>query len=152
MIIKPVDNPIRLTEFLNDPRNTGNIVDAGSSYYIKPDALYLGVYEGSILAGVHEVRKFWHSVIETHPIYDAGFRGKYVIDGHMLFIGWMLDNIEFTNIVTMVPDTTRYGSVAALAVGASRVGHLDDAYISNGKEIGVTLYQLTRKKCEELMK
>ena len=52
MIIKPVDNPIRLAEFLNDARNTGNIVDAGGKYLIKPDAMYLGIYEGVLLVGV----------------------------------------------------------------------------------------------------
>lgn len=151
MKIKIIDNPVKLAEFLNDSRNTGNIVDAGDSYFIKPDALYLGIYEGVVLTGVHEVRNFWHSVVETHPIYDAGFRGRYVIDGHMLFLRWLLDNSTFTNIVTMVPDTTRYGAVAALAVGATRIGHLDDAYTSNGSPVGVTLYQLTRRRCEEII-
>lgn len=55
-------------------------------------------------------------------------------------------------MITMVPDKTRYGAVAALAVGAKRVGHIDDAYISYGDPVGVTMYQLTRKQCEELLK
>jgi len=152
MDIRIIDNFEKLSAFLNDRDNTGNIVDAGDKYFIKPDALYLGIYEGVLLAGVHEVRNFWHSVVETHPVYDPCFRGQYVIDGHRLFLRWLLDNSTFTNIVTMVPDTTRYGAAAALAVGASRIGHLDDAYISYGKPVGVTLYQLTRKRCEEIMK
>ncbi|MCA8514244.1 DUF2824 family protein, partial [Escherichia coli] len=56
MHIKLIDNPVKLAEFLNNPANTGNIVDSGDKYYIKPDAVYLGIYEGLVLAGVHEVR------------------------------------------------------------------------------------------------
>ncbi|WP_115429832.1 DUF2824 family protein, partial [Escherichia coli] len=33
----------------------------------------------------------------------------------------------------------------------TRVGHLDDAYMSNGKPVGITLYQLPRSKYEELI-
>lgn len=150
MHLKVIDDPIRLSEFLNDPNNTGNIVDKGSNYFIKPDALYLGIYEGSLLVGVHEVRPFWHSVLETHPIYDPGFRGKYVIDAHSLFLNWLLKNSTFTSVITMVPDKTRYGASAALAIGAERAGRMDDAYVSNGNPVGVTLYQLTRSRCEEL--
>ena len=55
MEIKLIDNPVKLAEFLNNPANTGNIVDIGDKYYIKTDAVYLGIYEGLVLAGVHEV-------------------------------------------------------------------------------------------------
>lgn len=71
MEIKLIDNPVKLAEFLNNPVNTGNIVDSGDKYYIKPDAVYLGIYEGLVLAGVHEVRNFWHSVVECHAVYDT---------------------------------------------------------------------------------
>lgn len=152
MIIKPVDNPIRLAEFLNDARNTGNIVDAGGKYLIKQDAMYLGIYEGLLLVGVHEVRNFWHKVVECHAIYDPGFRGAYALDGHKLFCKWLLDNSPFTNSVTMVPDTTKYGRAIIRLIGATRIGHLDDAYLSNGNPVGVTLYQLKRSQYEELLK
>lgn len=152
MIIKPVDNPIRLAEFLNDARNTGNIVDAGGAYLIKPDAMYLGIYEGVLLVGVHEVRNFWHNVVECHAIYDPGFRGAYALAGHKLFCKWLLDNSPFTNSVTMVPDTTKYGRAIIRLIGATRIGHLDDAYLSNGNPVGVTLYQLKRSQYEELLK
>lgn len=152
MIIKPVDNPIRLAEFLNDARNTGNIVDAGGKYLIKSDAMYLGIYEGVLLVGVHEVRNFWHNVVECHAIYDPGFRGAYALDGHKLFCRWLLDNSPFTNSVTMVPDVTKYGRAIIRLIGATRIGHLDDAYLSNGNPVGVTLYQLKRSQYEELLK
>lgn len=152
MIIKPVDNPIRLSEFLNDARNTGNIVDAGGKYLIKPDAMYLGIYEGVLLVGVHEVRNFWHNVVECHAIYDPGFRGAYALSGHKLFCKWLLDNSPFTNSVTMVPDVTKYGRAIIRLIGATRIGHLDDAYLSNGNPVGVTLYQLKRSQYEELLK
>ncbi|MEH6371746.1 DUF2824 family protein [Pectobacterium carotovorum] len=144
MELKIIDDPLRLQAFLNDSRNTGNIVDNGDSYLIKPDALYLGVYEGVLLVGVHEVRNFWHTVVECHAIYDPGFRGKYALDGHRLFCRWLLNHSPFTNSITMVPDTTKYGRAIIRLLGATRVGHLDDAFISHGKPIGVTLYQLTR--------
>lgn len=152
MIIKLIDNPIKLAEFLNDARNTGNIVDAGDKYLIKSDAIYLGIYEGLLLVGVHEVRRFWHSVVECHAIYDPGFRGEYALCGHRLFCKWLLDNSPFTNSVTMVPDTTKYGRAIIRLLGATRIGHLDDAYLSNGKPVGVTLYQLKRSQYEELLK
>lgn len=60
MELKFIDNPVRLQAFLNEPGNTENIVEPGHTYYIKPDAVYLGIYEGLVLAGVHEVRNFWH--------------------------------------------------------------------------------------------
>ncbi|CNE35612.1 DUF2824 family protein [Yersinia intermedia] len=141
----------RLCAFLNNPNNTGNIVDAGDKYLLKPDALYLGIYEGVLLVGVHEVRNFWHSVVECHAIYDLGFRGKYALDGHKLFCRWLLENSPFTNSVTMVPDTTKYGRSLIRLLGATRIGHLDDAYISNGKPIGVTFYQLTRSQYEDFL-
>ncbi|WP_336295511.1 DUF2824 family protein [Cronobacter dublinensis] len=151
MHIKIIDNQSRLSAFLSDPTNTGNIVDAGESYLIKPDALYLGIYEGSLLVGVHEVRNFWHSVVECHAIYEPGFRGEYALNGHRLFCDWLLKNSPFLNSITMVPDTTKYGRAIIRLLGATRIGHLDDAYISNGKPVGVTLYQLPRSKYEELV-
>ncbi|WP_368300450.1 DUF2824 family protein [Kluyvera sichuanensis] len=149
MELKIIDDPLRLQAFLNDPQNTGNIVESGLHYQIKPDALYLGVFEGLLLAGVHEVRNFWHTVVECHAIYESGFRGEYALNGHRLFCRWLLDNSPFTNSITMVPDTTKYGRAIIRLLGATRVGHLDDAYISSGKPIGVTLYQLTRQQYKE---
>lgn len=141
----------RLRAFLNNPDITGSIVDHCSEYLIKPDALYLGIYEGLLLVGVHEVRTFWHSVVECHAIYDPGFRGKYALDGHKLFCRWLLENSPFTNSVTMVPDTTKYGRALIRLLGATRIGHLDDAYISNGRPVGVTLYQLKRTQYEDFL-
>ena len=71
MELKFIDNPVRLQAFLNEPGNTENIVEPGHTYYIKPDAVYLGIYEGLVLAGVHEVRNFWHSIVECHAVYDS---------------------------------------------------------------------------------
>lgn len=150
-ILSSILNPVKLAEFLNNPANTGNIVDSGDKYYIKPDAVYLGIYEGLVLAGVHEVRNFWHSVVECHAVYDPGFRGEYALQGHRLFCKWLLENSPFLNSITMVPDTTKYGRAIIRLLGASRVGHLDDAYMSNGKPVGITLYQLPRSKYEELI-
>ncbi|AEF45804.1 hypothetical protein SerAS12_2684 [Serratia sp. AS12] len=152
MEIKLIDNPVRLQAFLDDRATTGKIVDTGDHYFIKPDAVYLGIYEGVLLAGVHEVRNFWHSVVECHAIYDPGFRGQYALEGHRLFCRWLLANSPFTNSITMVPDTTKYGRVIIRLLGATRVGHLDDAYISNGQPIGVTLYQLKRSQYEDMQK
>ncbi|HHZ5475347.1 TPA: DUF2824 family protein, partial [Escherichia coli] len=108
MELKFIDNPVRLQAFLNEPGNTENIVEPGHTYYIKPDAVYLGIYEGLVLAGVHEVRNFWHSVVECHAVYDPGFRGEYALQGHRLFCKWLLENSPFLNSITMVPDTTKY--------------------------------------------
>ncbi|HHL2498121.1 TPA: DUF2824 family protein [Yersinia enterocolitica] len=152
MELRAIPDLGRLRAFLNNPDITGNIVDHDSEYLIKPDALYLGIYEGLLLVGVHEVRTFWHSVVECHAIYDPGFRGKYALDGHKLFCRWLLENSPFTNSVTMVPDTTKYGRALIRLLGATRIGHLDDAYISNGKPVGVTLYQLKRSQYEEILK
>lgn len=151
MEIKLIDNPVRLQVFLNDQANTGNIVDAGERYLIKPDAVYLGIFEGVMLAGVHEVRNFWHSVVECHAVYNPGFRGQYALEGHRLFCRWLLANSTFTNSITMVPDTTKYGRAIIRLLGATRIGHLDDAYLSSGQPVGVTLYQLPRSKYEELL-
>ncbi|EFN9517015.1 DUF2824 family protein [Escherichia coli] len=119
MEIKLIDNPVKLAEFLNNPANTGNIVDSGDKYYIKPDAVYLGIYEGLVLAGVHEVRNFWHSVVECHAVYDPGFRGEYALQGHRLFCKWLLENSPFLNSITMVPDTTKYGRAIIRLLGAT---------------------------------
>ncbi|ABN42217.1 gp09 [Sodalis phage phiSG1] len=150
MNIKLIDNPLRLAEFLNDRQNTGRIVEPGEHYRIKADALYLGIYEGVTLVGVHEVRPFWLGVVECHAIYAPDFRGRYALEGHRLFCRWLLENSTFTNSITLVPDTTQYGRVIIRLLGARRVGHLDDAYLSAGKTVGVTLYQLTRSQYEEL--
>ena len=150
MQIKLIDNQMKLAEFLNNPENTGKIVDSGEKYLIKHDAVYLGIYEGLVLAGVHEVRNFWHSVVECHAVYEPGFRGEYALQGHRLFCKWLLINSPFLNSITMVPDTTKYGRAIIRLLGASRVGHLEDAYLSNGSPVGITLYQMPRKKYEEL--
>ncbi|MEB6533278.1 DUF2824 family protein [Pantoea stewartii] len=150
MELRIVDDPVRLRQFLNNSVNTGRIVDKGQEYFIKPDALYLGIYEGILLVGVHEVRNFWHSVVECHAIYDPGFRGEYALQGHRLFCKWLLQNSTFLNSVTMVPDTTKYGRAIIRLLGAERIGHMDAAYASNGQPVGVTLYQLPRQKYEEL--
>lgn len=152
MELRAIPDLGRLRAFLNNQDITGNIVDHDSEYLIKPDALYLGIYEGLLLVGVHEVRTFWHSVVECHAIYDPGFRGKYALDGHKLFCRWLLENSPFTNSITMVPDSTKYGRALIRLLGAERIGHLDDAYISNGKPVGVTLYQLKRSQYEEILK
>ncbi|EPE4838385.1 DUF2824 family protein [Yersinia enterocolitica] len=151
MELRTIPDLGRLRAFLNNPDITGNIVDHDSEYLIKPDALYLGIYEGLLLVGVHEVRTFWHSVVECHAIYDPGFRGKYALDGHKLFCRWLLENSPFSNSVTMVPDTTKYGRALIRLLGAERIGHLDDAYISNGEPVGVTLYQLKRSQYEDFI-
>lgn len=151
MEIKFVESRERLSEFLNNTETTGNIVDHGDQYFIKPDAYYLGIYEGSLLVGVFEVRNFWHSVVECHAIFEPGFRGEYALNGHRLFCKWLLENSPFTNSVTMVPDTTKYGRTIVRLLGATRIGHLEDAYISKGKPVGVTLYQLKRSQYEELV-
>lgn len=151
MEIRLIDNPMPLAEFLNNPSTTGNIVDSGDTYHIKSDAVYLGIYEGLLLVGVHEVRNFWHSVVECHAIYEPGFRGEYALNGHRLFCKWLLENSPFTNSITMVPDTTKYGRALIRLLGATRIGHLDDAYISNGVPVGVTLYQLKRTQYEDLL-
>ena len=152
MQIKLIDNPVKLAEFLNNPANTGNIVDIGDTYFIKPDALYLGIYEGLMLVGVHEVRNFWYTVVECHAIYEPGFRGEYALNGHRLFCKWLLENSPFTNSITTVPDSTKYGRALIRLLGATRIGHMDDAYINDGKPAGVTLYQLTRSQYEELLR
>ncbi|HGX5370399.1 TPA: DUF2824 family protein [Escherichia coli] len=120
MELKFIDNPVRLQAFLNEPGNTENIVEPGHTYYIKPDAVYLGIYEGLVLAGVHEVRNFWHSVVECHAVYDPGFRGEYALQGHRLFCKWLLENSPFLNSITMVPDTTKYGRAIIRLLGAIR--------------------------------
>lgn len=51
----------------------------------------------------------------------------------------------------MVPDTTKYGRAIIRLLGATRIGHMDDAYMRNGVPVGVTLYQLPRSKYEELL-
>lgn len=96
MEIKLIDNPVKLAEFLNDASNTGNIVDVGDKYFIKPDALYLGVYEGIVLAGVFEVRRFWHNIIECHNITSPDFRGKYSLEAHRLFAGMLVSFMTLT--------------------------------------------------------
>ncbi len=70
MELRAIPDLGRLRAFLNNPDITGNIVDHDSEYLIKPDALYLGIYEGLLLVGVHEVRTFWHSVVECHAISE----------------------------------------------------------------------------------
>lgn len=79
-----------------------------------------------------------------------GFAGNMHLN-LISFCKWLLENSSFTNSVTMVPDTTKYGRVIVRMLGATRIGHLDDAYISNGNPIGVTLYQLKRSQYEELL-
>lgn len=150
MIIKLIAEAGPLISLLNDRKVTGNIVDPGDHYAIKPDALYLGVYDGETLAGVHEVRQFWQNVVECHAIYAREYRGRKALEGHRLFCRWLLKNNPFTNSVTMVPDTTPYGRSIITLLGATRIGRMDAAYFSKGEPVGVTLYQLTRQQYEDL--
>lgn len=152
MIVKPVDNLPELFVFLNTPANNKGVVPDGGSYAIKPDALYVGVYVAGVLEGVHEVRQFWLNVVECHCLYSPQCRGAAALRGHRMFCRWLLDNNPFTNSITMVPDATRQARSILALLGATRVGRLDAAYLWNGEEVSVTLYQLTRKQYEELAK
>lgn len=152
MIIKLVDNMHQMVEFLNDPENTAAIVDRGDYYGLKKDALYLGIYDGYELAGVHEVRQFWQNVVECHCVYGKKYRGKYALAGHKLFCRWLLENNPFTNSVTMVPDETKQARTILAMLGATRIGRMDAAYYRYGQPVPVTLYQLTREQYEELAK
>jgi hypothetical protein len=148
MQIKLIDNPVKLAEFLNNPANTGNIVDSGDKYLIKPDAVYLGIYEGLMLAGVFEVRKFWHMILECHSIMEPGFRGRYALDAHRLFCRFALDNFSFNGCVTFVPEKTKYGRTIITILGAKRVGMLRSAYNSIGVPIDAAMYEITRDEME----
>lgn len=152
MIIKIVDDMPEMVALLNDPAATGNIVDQGDHYALKPDALYLGIYEDDVLVGVHEVRQFWQNVVECHAVYHPDYRGRYALQGHRLFCRWLLAHNPFTNSVTMVPDVTKYGRAIIRLLGATRIGHMQAAYFSDGQPVGVTLYQLTRAQYEDLAK
>lgn len=152
MIVKPVDNMIQLVRFLANPENTAALVDDGDVYALKPDALYVGIYDGDTLAGVHEVRQFWQNVVECHCIYGKDYRGSFALFGHRLFCCWLLENNPFTNSVTMVPDHTRQARSILALLGATRIGRMDAAYYRNGVPVPVTLYQLTRAQYEELAK
>lgn len=150
MIVKPVDNMPQLVRFLNEPDNTAALVDKGDFYALKPDALYVGIYDGAVLAGVHEVRQFWQNVVECHCIYAKPYRGRVALHGHKLFCRWLLENNPFTNSVTMVPDHTRQARTILAMLGATRIGRMDAAYLRDGVAVPVTMYQLTREQYEEL--
>lgn len=152
MIIKIVEDMPQMVAFLNDPDNTGALVDDGDYYGLKPDALYLGVYDGETLAGVHEVRQFWQNVVECHCVYGKHYRGRKALAGHKLFCRWLLDNNPFSNSVTMVPDETRQARSILALLGATRIGRMDAAYLRYGQPVPVTLYQLTRQQYEDLLR
>lgn len=146
MEIKLIDNPVKLAEFLNDASNTGNIVDVGDKYFIKPDALYLGVYEGIVLAGVFEVRRFWHNTIECHNITSPDFRGKYSLEAHRLFCRHACEFYDFDAVVTFVPEKTKYGRVIISHLGARRVGTITRACTMNGEKVDAVMYEMTREQ------
>lgn len=152
MDIKIVQDMPQMVAFLNNPENTAALVDSGDIYALKPDALYLGVYDGDALAGIHEVRQFWQNVVECHCVYGKGYRGRYALAGHKLFCRWLLANNPFTNSVTMVPDETRQARSILALLGATRIGRMDAAYFRYGQPVPVTLYQLTRAQYEDLAK
>lgn len=150
MIAKPVTDLPEMVAFLNDRENVAALVEPGGYYGLKPDALYIGIYDGDTLAGVHEVRQFWQNVVECHCVYGRAYRGKKALLGHKLFCRWLLDNNPFTNSVTMVPDATRQARTILALLGATRIGRMDAAYFWAGEAMPVTLYQLTRKQYEDL--
>lgn len=150
MEIKLVDNPMKLVEFLNDKINTGNIVDDGEKYYIKPDAYYLGIYEGVVLVSVFEVRTFWHNTIECHNITNPGFRGAYALSAHKLFCRYACEFHDFESAVTFVPEKTKYGRVIISHLGARRVGTITRACTMNGDNVDVVMYEMTRQQFQNI--
>ncbi len=97
--------------------------------YIKPDAVYPGIYEGlPVLAGVREVRNFWHSIVECRgvrpwiPWVNMHARASIILQ-------WLRNAHSLTASIS-VPITTKYGRAIIHLLGATRVGHLDDAYIT----------------------
>lgn len=150
MIAKPVTDLRQLLQLVGDPETVAGIVEPGDHYAIKPDSLYIGIYDGETLAGVHEVRQFWQNVVECHCVYDKRYRGALALQGFRLFCRWLLANNPFTNSVTMVPDTTRQARTILRLLGATRIGRMDAAFYWNGQPVPVTLYQLTRKQYEDL--
>lgn len=65
---------------------------------------------------------------------------RQLVDSKINDISDLKQKLEFSKI----------GS-ASDGMSVTRVGHLDDAYMSNGKPVGITLYQLPRSKYEELI-
>lgn len=152
MRVEIVKNLPDMVRFLNDPEINAGIVEPGGFYALKPDALYVGIYDGPVLAGVHEVRQFWQNVVECHCVYGRAYRGRLALEGHKLFCRWLLDHNPFTNSVTMVPDTTKQARTILTLLGATRIGRMDAAYMWKGQPVPVTLYQLTREQYEDLVK
>lgn len=74
MEIKLIDNPVRLQTFLNDQANTGNIVDDGDRYFIKPDAVYLGVYEGVPEKGQQVINRKMEARIANSAAWQSFYR------------------------------------------------------------------------------
>ncbi|MCZ5798235.1 DUF2824 family protein [Escherichia coli] len=144
MEIKLIDNPVKLAEFLNNPANTGNIVDSGDKYYIKSDAVYLGIYEGLVLAGVHEVRNFWHSVVECHAVYDPGFRGEYARkEIGLAFWRYILTNTTVQCVTSFAARKFRHGQMYCAMIGLKRVGTIKKYF--KGVD-DVTFYSATREE------
>lgn len=149
MKLKIVENMVDMVAFLNNPDVTGAIVSKGDTYGLKPDALYLGIYEGWELVGVFEVRQFWQNVIEVHGMFKHGFRGCYALESYRLLSAWLIENNPFTNSVTMVPDNAKFGRSLVTLLGATRIGVMADAFFVNGEPVSVTLYQMTRQQVEK---
>lgn len=148
MEIKIIENIDQFYRFFSDKSKIGYAMENNGDYQLKNNQLYVGVYEGLLLVGFFSIEFIRNKLIEIHPVFDPGFRGKYALIATRFFSKWLMDNLNFSTVITYVPEKTPWGKVICKLMNMRRVGVIDNALTAGNQQIDMTMYQVTKEELE----
>ncbi|SPP30993.1 hypothetical protein ARAF_0095 [Arsenophonus endosymbiont of Aleurodicus floccissimus] len=146
MEIKVIENIEQFYRFFTDKANIGDAVENNGDYQLKNNQLYVGVYEGLMLVGFFSIEFIRNQLLEIHPIFAPGFRGKYALSAPRSFSKWLMDNVSFSTVMTYVPEKTPWAKVICQLMNMRKVGVIDNALTAGHHQINMTLYQVTKEE------
>lgn len=148
MEIKIIENIEQFHRFFSDKTKIGYAMENNGDYQLKNNRLYVGVYEGLLLVGFFSIEFIRNKLIEVHPVFDPGFRGKYALRATRKFSKWLMDNLNFSTVITYVPEKTPGGKVICRLMNMRRVGVIDNALTAGNQQINMAMYQVTKEELE----
>lgn len=149
MEIKVIENIEQFQRFFTDKAKIGYAMENNGDYQLKNNQLYVGVYEGLLLVGFFSIDFIRSQLIEVHPVFDPGFRGKYALRATRNFSKWLIDNLNFSTVITYVPEKTPWGKIICQLMKMRRVGVIDNALTAGNQQINMTMYQVTKEELKD---
>lgn len=146
MMIKLIDNIEELISFVKNKKNIGHAVENDSDYIFKPSEFYIGSYINNELVGFFSVEFIRSALLEIHPVFSPRWRGKHAINATKMLAQWLIENIQFSTIITYVPAYAKQGCITCYLAGMQRVGIIKNALTHKDKRVDMIMYQVTKEE------